>query len=223
MSTFEEDKKLEEYIQQVFSEYTVSVSEEQKSDIIEAFQRIKFHNKRMDFSLNEIVKNKTFLLLILSILGVSVLIYIFAFLFPADRNKENQRQKENNIQPALPVKKEDSLISNFQQGSISKLKDSSHQKTEANTKDGLKKDTSVLEEDVHIKKDRVSDHLNTDNKKEDSVSVKSNDSVKNNENAPEKKKKRKKKKEITDSVNEEVLPVLKPKPPDLGPDTNETD
>lgn len=210
MSDKNEDKLLEEFIVQSLKKYSVPSSEEDKTFILNEFQHIKFHNKSFNISTKDIIKNKTFITILILIIITIFLIYLFALLFPAENNtNSNEETSEQNISNTISIDSTtksiptDSLNSTTSTPSNSNIPTPSNAPvTQHSTNATLPQNTTSTIEKDSIKK--ISSNI------KDSIS-----------SFPLKKKKKKKKSIDSENNNETTLPVLEPKTPELNPNTKE--
>jgi len=109
-----EEKQIEEYIRQLFQNYFPTVSDEEKSEIINAFQNLQIQDNSLRINIKEILKNKTLQLIVIAISSTVLLIYLFAKLFPAEE-KDNP-SNDNYMEQTYP---EDSVGAVIQQNMTS--------------------------------------------------------------------------------------------------------
>jgi hypothetical protein len=109
-----EEKQIEEHIRQLFEYYSPSVSDEEKSEIINAFQNLHIHDNSLRINFKEILKNKTLQFIVIAITSTVLLIYLFAKLFPAE-----EKDKPSNDNYIEQTSSEDSVGASIQQNTTS--------------------------------------------------------------------------------------------------------
>jgi len=209
-----EEKQIEEYIRQLFQNYSPFVSDAEKSEIINSFQNFHIHDNSLQFNIKEILKNKTLHFIILAITFTVLLIYLFTKLFPAEENKVSSNNKNNNFIEQFSA--EDSVSNvNLQNSSISE-------------------DTILSSKKTVITYTSINtSSINTTNKNSSNVSD-SNIILKQNKNTIlsdtskviknlsdtskviKKKKKRKNNSDFSKNDSENNSPILEPKTPQLN-------
>lgn len=199
MSEIKEDKLIEEHIRQLFKDYKVQFSDEQKNEMLHLFQKIKLHNNRVNFSLKEIIQNKAVQFIILSIVSIFILIYIYGKFFPAEQSDNTQQPSQENASSFANDTITTKSISSDSASTKNHAFNDSNQVQNSSTVTTIEKQSSanqLTEKDSNIIKNK---QINT----MDSTTISTS------------KKKKKKKKKIKDSLNmnsqEEPLPVLEPK------------
>lgn len=208
MSDKNEDKLLEEFIVQSLKKYSVSPTEEEKSFILNEFQHIKLHTKSFNISAKDIIKNKTFITIFLLITITIFLIYLFALLFPAENNT-NEEPSDQNISNSILTDSTTKSISTDSLNSTTSTSSISNISTLSNTPVTTQSTNNIVPQNTTsiIEKDSVKKF--TSNIKDSIPSI------------PQKKKKKKKKSIDSENNNETTLPVLEPKAPELNPNTKE--
>lgn len=84
-----DDKQLEEYIQNLLKNYSAPFSEDDRRQLVEAYYHLKVHDSTSVVSLKHILKNKTVYIIVISIAGIILFIYLFAQFFPSENKNTN--------------------------------------------------------------------------------------------------------------------------------------
>jgi hypothetical protein len=212
MTELDENKKIEEHIRSVLKHFTVSVTEDQKNFLFQKYNQIKTHHKNIQFHLPEIIKNKTLWIISGSFVLIILLIYIVT-LFSSPSNYEP------------PTRSINTSVDTTNNQSISHPIDTtkhtpSHRDTIPSTSNTniisitTPSQTNITSPTNNNKElNKTTDDQNTDNsKKLDTTTIpqKSNTS---NDIVP---KKKRKKRTQENNVEDQNLPVLEPKTPELN-------
>jgi hypothetical protein len=212
MTELDENKKIEEHIRSVLKHFTVSVTEDQKNFLFQKYNQIKTHHKNIQFHLPEIIKNKTLWIISGSFVLIILLIYIVTLFSspsnyePPTRSINTSVDTTNNQSISHPIdttkhtpSHRDTILSTSKTNTISITTPS-----QTNI-------TSPTNNNKELNK--TTDDQNTDNsKKLDTTTIpqKSNTS---NDIVP---KKKRKKRTQENNVEDQNLPVLEPKTPELN-------
>lgn len=103
MTTPNDDKQLEEYIQNLMKNYSVPFSEEDRRQLIEAYRHLKVHDSTFEVSLTHILKNKTVFIIFISIVCIILFIYLFAQFFPSENKNMNSSSHHLDTQDTQAV------------------------------------------------------------------------------------------------------------------------
>ncbi len=217
------NKHLEEYIKQLLKNYSVPYTEEEKNAIIREFENTKHHSSNFNISFKETIQNKTLLFIIIIILSMAALIYILTKIFPA-----NSSDYHSNTTSAAS-----DTIGIQVDTAISVFTPSNNVHSVFTTPNTVQNNTSVAVNTVtpsptsssntttglpSSNKDNPVNTFNPNAQKTDTLQSSSNSTT--NNNIPEKPiKKKKKKKSNADNHNDtqdNTLPVLEPKTPDIN-------
>jgi len=212
MAELDENKKIEEHIRSVLKDFTVSFTEDQKNFLFQKYDQIKTHHKNIQFHLPEIIKNKTLWIISGSFVLIILLIYIVT-LFSSPSNDEPSTQ---SISPSVDTTNNQSIshpIDTTKHTPSHKDTTTSTSKTNTvsiTTPSQTNNITSPTNNNKELNK--TTNDNNTDNSKklDTTVSKKSNTS---NNIVP---KKKKKKRTQENNVEDQNLPVLEPKTPELN-------
>lgn len=211
MSDKKEDKQIEEFIIQSLKDYSLPFTEEEKMHLINEFQHIRTHQNNFNLSFKDFISNKTFQWIVISIAGIILIIYLFANLFPSEKENTTHHNTNQAIQNTDSSAIKDSIQSAESNFNQSRKKDSLHNDNQ--------KSITTNTYTQPATNNNVLNNTNTSaqNKTDSSVSSK-NKTEQGNNFTPKKKKKKKK----DDTIQEDnSLPVLEPKTPDLNGGTKE--
>lgn len=212
MAELDENKKIEEHIRSVLKDFTISVTEDQKNFLFQKYDQIKTHHKNIQFHLPEIIKNKTLWIISGSFVLIILLIYIVT-LFSSPSNDDPTIQSintsvdtTNNQSISHPIDTTKHTPSHRDT-----IPSTSKTNTISITTPSQTNITSPTNNNKELNK--TTNDQNTDNsKKLDTTTIpkKSNTS---NDIVP---KKKKKKRTQESNVEDQNLPVLEPKTPELN-------
>lgn len=212
MAELDENKKIEEHIRSVLKDFTVSVTEDQKNFLFQKYDQIKTHHKNIQFHLPEIIKNKTLWIISGPFVLIILLIYIVT-LFSSPSNDDPPTQSintsvdtTNNQSISHPIDTTKHTPSHRDT-----IPSTSKTNTISITTPSQTNITSPTNNNKELNK--TTNDQNTDNsKKLDTTTIpkKSNTS---NDIVP---KKKKKKRTQESNVEDQNLPVLEPKTPELN-------
>lgn len=103
MTKLNDDKQLEEYIQNLLKNYSVPFSEEDRRQLIKAYHHLKVHDSSLEVSLKNVLKNKTASIIFISIVCIILFIYLFAQFFPSEDKNMNSLSYHLNTQDTQSV------------------------------------------------------------------------------------------------------------------------
>lgn len=197
MQDLSQDKQIEEHIRKLFSNYAVPFSDEQKQELINNVHHLKLHSKKINIPIKEILLNKTFLLVIGSIIGVIVLIYIISHLSPSEKTTDKHTTISTD---SLELNKKDSIhrIPSNNPGAFVTPKSNT---TEISSKT---KDTIRNEKNIPKKLDSALISQPLQLQKTDTT----------NKIPLKKKRKKRKRNSTTDEISNDPLSPISPKPPE---------
>ncbi len=212
MAELDENKKIEEHIRSVLKDFTVSFTDDQKNFLFQKYDQIKTHHKNIQFHLPEIIKNKTLWIISGSFVLIILLIYIVT-LYSSPSNDEPSTQ---SISPSVDTTNNQSISHPIDTTKhTTSHKDTITSTSKTNTISIITPSQTNIPSPTNNNKElnKTTNDQNTDNsKKLDTTTIpqKSNTS---NDIVPKKKKK----KRIQESnVEDQNLPVLEPKTPELN-------
>lgn len=131
MSDVNLDKAIQQHLKKVFEQYKVDVSDAQKEEIFLEFERFKSHKNQLRISIPELIKNKTFIYILISVVISIILIYFLAYYFPKNHDdKKEHLLKENAHQDILY---EDTIMSERTNAALTNTPQ--NQSTSSETKD----------------------------------------------------------------------------------------
>jgi len=213
MAELDENKKIEEHIRSVLKDFTVSVTEDQKNFLFQKYDQIKTHHKNIQFHLPKIIKNKTLWIISGSFVLIILLIYIVT-LFSSPSNDESSTQ---SISPSVDTTNNQSIphpidTTKHTPSHRDTITSTSKTNTISITTPSQTNITSPTNNNKELNK--TTNDQNTDNSKklDTTVSQKSNTS----DDIVPKKKKKKKKRTQENNVEDQNLPILEPKTPELN-------
>jgi preprotein translocase subunit SecF len=212
MAELDENKKIEEHIRSVLKDFTVSITEDQKNFLFQKYDQIKTHHKNIQFHLPEIIKNKT--LWIIS--GAFVLIILLIYIVTLYSSPSNDKTSSQSISPSVDTTNNQSIshpIDTIKHTPSHRdtITSTSKTNTISITTPSQTNITSLTNNNKELNK--ITDDQNTNNsKKLDTTTIpqKSNTS---NDIVP---KKKRKKRTQESNVEDQNLPVLEPKTPELN-------
>jgi hypothetical protein len=196
-----EEKQIEEHIRQLFQNYSPSVSDEEKSEIINAFQNLHIHDNSLRINIKEILKNKTLQFIVIAITSTVLLIYLFAKLFPAEE-KDNPSNDNYIEQTSL----EDSVGTVIQQNTTSPV-----DTTSSSTKPALTHSSTNTTSVITTNTNSIT-HSDSNKILKQNITTIQTDTSK----IIKKKKKKKINSESSNNDSENNSPILEPKTPQLN-------
>jgi len=206
MAELDENKKIEEHIRTILKNFTIPITEDQKKLLFQKYDQIKLHHKNIQFYLPDLIKNKT--LWIISGLFVLIILLIYSvILFSSPSNDENSTQSIDQPVDTTNLQPTNNLIDTTKH--IPSSKDTITSKTNTILISTLTQTDIASSANDKNELDKNNDNL----KKMDTISSKKSNNSNNNDSTPKKKKKKRIKEE---NIEEQNLPVLEPKAPDLN-------
>ncbi|GIV26819.1 MAG: hypothetical protein KatS3mg027_0633 [Bacteroidia bacterium] len=211
MAELNEDKQIEEYIRETLKNFTIPVSEETKTTLLQEFQNIKHQHSSFKLSLHDILKNPTFKIISISILIILFIIYIFVKLSPSSP-KENISNTDVSYYDTTPN-------THLPQSNKDSILEKSSNKNVSN--DSLSTSSPATTTNTVIQSNTTTTITNTNVSPNTTHNVDSSSQFTNNP-LPKKKKRKRKSDTENNTINESAnLPVLEPKTPELKPSLKE--
>jgi len=212
MAELDENKKIEEHIRSVLKDFTVSVTEDQKNFLFQKYDQIKTHHKNIQFHLPEIIKNKTLWIISGSFVLIILLIYIVT-LYSSPSNDEPSTQ---SISPSVDTTNNQSIshpidTTKHTPSHRDTITSTSKTNTISITTPSQTNITSPTNNNKELNK--TINATNTDNSKKLDTTISPQKSNISNDIVP---KKKKKKRTQESNVEDQNLPVLEPKTPELN-------
>jgi len=212
MAELDENKKIEEHIRSVLKDFTVSVTEDQKNFLFQKYDQIKTHHKNIQFHLPEIIKNKTLWIISGSFVLIILLIYIVT-LYSSPSNDEPSTQ---SISPSVDTTNNQSIshpidTTKHTPSHRDTITSTSKTNTISITTPSQTNITSPTNNNKELNK--TINAPNTDNSKKLDTTISPQKSNISNDIVP---KKKKKKRTQESNVEDQNLPVLEPKTPELN-------
>lgn len=221
MSHLKEDKEIETYIKQVLSNYTLPYSDDEKKQIIQAYHHLKIHASKSSLSFNQLLSNKTFLIIIAATVSVILLIYLINTLLPG-KHTDDHSFKENHTNSHHPITYQDSATSRTS-SSLSTVSSHTQSNNTSIQKEHKKENASsstsnTISISSTLSTIQPSNTINNDynriqtTRKNDNNRLQTNPSTKDTVNTVNNipKKKKKKRRNIDTNTSEDILPVLEP-------------